>query len=227
MRAWDYHSRVVRERQAREAVESARAETASATAADADQFALMLTALDADCRQLSTLPQGSARTERKRGLIRTWLPVVETYLKSGAKYKNVILTQTMIWLFDVGEIDNAMRLARVAVAQNQPMPARFKRDIRTGVADLLLDWVNTRNGQQIEPYFSEIFEAVIPPDDAPGWAIHEEIKLKYIRVAIREAERNNPVRALELCKLAERIAPGRAKVKTKRAELEKKLKAQR
>ena len=214
MRAWEYHSRVVRERQAREAVESARAETASATAADADQFALMQTALDADCRQLSALPQGSARTERKRGLIRTWLPVVETYLKSGAKYKNVILTQTMI-------------LARVAVAQNQPMPARFKRDIRTGVADLLLDWVNTRNGQPIEPYFSEIFEAVIPPDDAPGWAIHEEIKLKYIRVAIREAERNNPVRALELCKLAERIAPGRAKVKTKRAELEKKLKAQR
>lgn len=222
MRAWDYHTRILRERQAREALNAAREETASAKAPSAEQK-LLLTALERDCQGLSDLPQGPARLERKRELVRLWLPVVTKYQASGEKYRNPVLTQVMVWLFDISDIDAAMRLARLAIEQEQPLPDRFIRDIRTGVADLVMTWINTRNGQAVEPYFSEIFDQIFPAD-GPGWAIHDEIKIKYLKVAIREAEKRGDLNlALELCSTAERIAPEKAKVKTKKAELQKAL----
>lgn len=222
MRAWDHHTRILRERKAQEALDAARKETASAKAPSAEQK-LLLTALERDCLSLSDLPQGPARLERKRELVKIWLPVVEKYQASGEKYRNPVLTQVMIWLFDCSDIDAAMRLARLAVEQEQPLPERFKRDVRTGVADLVMNWINTRNGQPIEPYFSEIFGQIFTAD-GPGWAIHDEIKIKYLKIAIREAEKNGDLNlALKHCFMAERISPQKAKVKTKKAELQKAL----
>lgn len=222
MRAWNHHSRVIGERNARAAVEAVRSGTAAGEAPDGKSHKLMLTALAADCRQLSDLPQGSMRIERKKALLAQWLPVVEKYLRSGGKYRNVILTQVMVWAFDIADIDTAMRLARVAVAQEQPMPERFRRDVRTGVADLLLGWIATRNGQPVDPYFSEIFGEIFP-NDRPGWQIHDEIKIKYLKVAISRNLATHPETALKLCLLAEKISPSKAKVKTVKEKLLKQL----
>ena len=167
MKAWEYHNRIVRERRARARPQS---------------------------RRLSELPRGSERTERKRALLLEFLPVVEKYVVTGEEYRNPVLTQLMVWAFDVGDIDQAMRLARVAIAQNQPMPERYKRDVRTAVADLVMDWVESRGEQPVEPYFSEVYRAIFPEEpDVIGWQIHDEIRRLFRHVLPDEIKIRQPV----------------------------------
>lgn len=228
MKAWEYHNRIVRERRAREAAEAVRAGQAGTIAKMADrtpEFELLMTAIEQECRRLSELPRGSERIERKRALLLEFLPVVEKYVVTGEEYRNPVLTQLMVWAFDVGDIDQAMRLARVAIAQNQPMPERYKRDVRTAVADLVMDWVESRGEQSAEPYFSEVYRAIFPEEpDVIGWQIHDEIRLKYVKRAIADAEKSGNLQsALDLCNFAEKIDPKKAQVKTRKAKLEKEL----
>lgn len=228
MKAWEYHNRIIRERRAREAAEAVRAgqaETIEKMAEQTPEFELLLTALEQERRQLSAMPQGAGRIPRKRELLKEFLPVVEKYIDSGDEYENTALTQIMVWAFDVGDIDQAMRLARVAIEQNQPMPPGFGRDIRTAVADLVLDWIAARGEQPVEPYFSEVYSLLFPEaPDAIGWQIHDEIRLKYVKRAIVEAEKAGELqKALDLCNLAEKIDPKKAKVKIRKEKLEKEL----
>lgn len=224
MKAWEYHNQIIRRRkinQAREAVRMRETAVIDQSAEQQPEFDLLLEAVKQDREKLHGIPQGPERNERKRELVKNYLPAVEAYLAGEKKFRNPVLSQVMIWLFDLGDIDQAMRLARVAVEQNQPMPDGFKRDIRTGVADLVLDWVNTRENQPVEPYFSEIY-ALIFPAEGIGWQIHDDIKIKYIKIAIARAEAEQDVRkALQLCKFAESIDPKKAQVKTRKAQLEK------
>jgi len=230
--AWRHHNSVLQQQAAsslRLAVAAREREVIDQTAIDQAQFELLVTALSTDCKRLSEVPKGSARIPVKKTLIETYLQVVEKYVAAGAAYRNPVLTQVMVWCFDVGDIDTAMRLSRVAIAQQQPMPERFKRDIRTGVADLLLDWIGqVRAGSEaapIEPYFSEIYNQIFPAEGI-GWQIHDEIKLKYVKIAIGEAERrNDPRQALRLCILDDQIDVKAAQVKTKREKLIKQVAA--
>lgn len=228
MKAWEHHNRIIRERKARAELEAARGGDGAALekmGADSPTFQFLLTAIDQECKQLSALPKGAARTERKRELVAEFLPPVEAYLAKGERYENTALTQVMIWLFDIGDIDRAMRLARVAVEQGQPLPERYKRDIVTAVADFVLEWATARNAQKapVNPYFSEMFGNLFSSSDtAPVWAVHDDIRIKYAKLASVLAEEAGDVRkALRLCNLAESIDATLAQVKTRKAKLEK------
>lgn len=224
MKAWEHHNRIIREKKLRAARDAARAgelKTQEKQAVSQDNLNLLLQALDVECKRLDAVPQGSARQALKRELVNEYLPVVEKYLESGEVYRNPALTQVLIWLFDIGEIDQAMKLARAAIAQQQPLPAGFKRDIRTAVADFVLEWAEDQKDGLIEPYFGEVYEQLFPAEGL-GWQVHEDIKIKYVKIAVNQAEKAGEwEKALKLCELAEKINPKKAQVKTRKEKFAK------
>lgn len=219
--AWRHRKAVLQEQDAaaaKAALERKDEKTIQKLTSDKARFELLLTALENDCNRISALPKGGARTELKRELLKTWLPVINAYLAGSEIYQNIALTQVMVWCFDTGDINEALRLADAAIEQQQPMPERYKRNVKTYVADAFLDWVREQqvNGGAIEPYFSRMY------DLAMSWSIHDDIKLKYVRLAALQAkDAGDPEKALELCKQAEAIDARKAQVKTLKAELNK------
>lgn len=223
--AWRHRETVQRaqaEIAARRAAEGKDAVVIQAMADDKERFELLLTSLECDCNRISALPQGSARTDLKRDLLKTWLPLIDAYINASKVYQNTALTQVLVWTFDVGLINDALRLAEVAIEQQQPMPERYKRNVKTYVADAFLEWArNEKPNGAIEPYFSEMYAKVM------AWAIHDDIKLKYVKLAAVEAkEAEDYEGALALCLQAEKISPRKAQVKTLKAEMTKAIAVQ-
>ncbi len=225
--AWKHRNQVIQNQAAdaaRKAAECKDEKTIQTLTSDKARFELLLTSLENDCSRISALPQGPLRTDLKRVLLKTWLPVIDAYLAGGQAYQNIALTQVMVWCFDVGDINEALRLGDAAIAQNQPMPERYKRNIKTYVADAFIDWCKDQqtNGGAVEPYFSRMLEQVM------SWPIHNVIKLKYARLAALESKTaGNPEEALKWCDVAESIDPRKAQVKTLKIELSKAVAAQK
>jgi len=221
--AWQHRERVLQQQavvKTEAALKNQETDTIKQLAADKARHELLLVALENDCNRLSALPQGEARTALKRDLLPGWMKVVEAYLAGDQVYQNEVLIRIMVWCFDVGDIETALKLAAVAIEQKQPMPERFGRDVVTFVADAVLDWVKTQRAvnDPIQPYFDRMFEAVIV------WPVHDEIKMKYCKIAAGETRKaGDPERALALYKEAERYSPQKAQVKTVKAELEKEI----
>lgn len=227
MSARDFRDRVRKReavKKAQAALEKQEVQAIKQAASDQKSHKLLLVAIDNECKQISSLPKGSVRTDKKRQLLKTFLPVIDEYIESGEQFANVALTQVLIWLFDCGDISNAMRVARVAIEQNQPMPKRFGRDIKTFVADAFLEWAKAeRAGNDkaaIGPYFTELFDQVL------DWPVHDPIKIQYLKLAAEEAERDDRLEsALDYLLQAEKIDPVTAKVKTRKEKLAKAIAA--
>lgn len=219
--AWAYRDRVLKAKEAKAAkakLEAADEETITEMASGNEKFAVLLRAIEGECKRISDLPKGSARTDLKRELIKTYLPVVKEYINGDDVFENTVLTQVLVWLFDCGEIGEALKIAAVAIEQEQPMPSRFKSNVKTFVADSVMDWAKAQfdSGNSVEPYFGAMLEDII------DWAIHDDIKLKYVKLAADIAHKDGDIdKALELCIQAEEIAPGKSGVKTRTKELEK------
>ncbi len=218
--AWAFRERIRAEQAAKDAkaaIEKAGQTEITKMAENKANFELLLAQLDIDCKRLSEQPQGAARDPLKRELVKSYLPLVNAYIAGKEAFQNLVLTQVMVWLFDLGEIEQALTLADVAIAQNQPMPQRFGRDVRTFVADAFLDWRKLQKALKnpVEPYFTRIFDQVMT------WKIHDEIKVKYLKAAAEEYHAAGEVeKALECCDKAQAIDPT-VPVKTLRKELEK------
>lgn len=182
-----------------------------------------LAAVQTACSRISEVPRGPKRDEVKRAFYDELYPEIRKYIATGANYRNPALTQVMIWAFDLGEIESAWEIADIADKQEQPMPERFKRSLRNAVADFLFDWAARQYaaGKNPEPYFGEMFRRIIPENGNQAWTVHQQIRLKYVKLALQHE--HDPAKALELCNLAEQIDPVRAGVKTRKAKLEKEL----
>lgn len=182
---------------------------------------LLLRQLDNDCTRISALPQGEARIPLKRELLTVYLPLAEAYIESGEVFQNRLITLVMIWAFDVGDIENALKFAEVAITQGQPVPSeRYKSSLPVVIADNFLKWAQLAVAQRNtpEPYLSTMLEKVLV------WPVHDEIKLKYLRLAAAlDFDRKDYAAALDKCEKAETISPLEAKVKTLKAKCEKAL----
>lgn len=226
--AWEHKRRVQREAAARAAAEAQQtrdAEKPDGEAADRERFALLLAELEENRKRISAYPSGSGeRLALKRELLAYYQPMIAEYLAGGRAYQNDILVAAIIWSFDVGEIDEAMRLAAVALEQGQQMPERFKSSLRIFVADAVFDWARAEfaAGKPAAPYWEQQLQAVTAPETAPLY--HSEIRIKYLKLAAAEAEkRGEPATALEYLEAAAAVDADKAQVKTARARLQKQL----
>ncbi|KAA6209310.1 phage terminase small subunit [Avibacterium paragallinarum] len=138
-------------------------------------------ALKNDVEKIRSLPSLADRAEYKRNhFFPKWLPLVDEYFAKGEIYQNDVIAYCIIYSFDVGDLGSATRLARMAIAQNQAMPANFRSTLPTFVADQVLAWAErmAHQGQSVEPYFSDTFEAV-----ATAWKLHEIVTAKWYKFA--------------------------------------------
>ncbi|BFQ93154.1 phage terminase small subunit [Gallibacterium anatis] len=138
-------------------------------------------ALNNDIARIREISSIAERAEYKRDhFLPKWLPFVDEYFQKGERYQNDVLVYCIVYLFDVGNIDHALRLAERAIAENQVMPDRFKSNLPTFVADQVFSWADNLAAvaQSVEPYFSQTFEKV-----AQTWRLHEIVTAKWYKLA--------------------------------------------
>ena len=124
-------------------------------------FHLQMLELAKDVEQLRSLQRTEDRIEFKRDvLLPRWMPTVETYLAGDARFANPALVYCVIWLFDTGEMSQALDWADVAITENQATTTQAEA------------------GHSIEPYFSRTFENI-----REKWRLHEDINAKWFKFA--------------------------------------------
>lgn len=152
------------------------------------QLETLLIAARNDIARMRELPTLADRAVfKKEKFLPQYLPFVEEYLKNGEAYQNDILGYCIVFLFDVGEIGQALQLAEQAIAQQQKLPENFKSELPAFVAEQVYQWADktASTGQSVEPYFSQTFENV-----AKSWTLHEIALAKWLKLTARLIIRN-------------------------------------
>lgn len=147
----------------------------------ANSLHLHMQALSQDVERVRSLETIADRIEYKRNeLLPRWMPTVEAYLASGKVYPNPVFSWCVVWLFDTGELEQALDWADIAISQAQQTPDNIKSRFPAFVADNVLAWAEDTlsRGESVEPYFSRTLENV-----TQNWRLHEEITAKWLKFA--------------------------------------------
>lgn len=147
----------------------------------AESLHMQIQLLNQDVSYLQGLPTIADRVAYKRDeLLPRWKPTVDAYLEGGNVYENPVFAWFVVWTFDAGDLEEALRLADIAIEQQQPTPDNIKSRFPVFVADTVMAWAeNTAAaGESVEPYFSKVLEKV-----TQHWRLHEEITAKWYKFA--------------------------------------------
>ena len=142
---------------------------------------LLLAELDSDLKVLKTFNRKDEKANHKRDvLVPKYRSAIETYLAEGEQFDNPLFTQMVIWLFDIEDLDTAIKWCDIAIERGLDTPERFKRDFATFCAEEVLAWSERMadKGQSIEPYFSQVLEKV-----TQVWRINEKPTAKWLKFA--------------------------------------------
>ncbi|PAJ72255.1 hypothetical protein CJF42_22130 [Pseudoalteromonas sp. NBT06-2] len=93
------------------------------------QFDLLKVAMEADLGQLKKFSDIERKAEYKSDALtkNDYLAYLNTYRKSGANHPNIVLAWVFIWLIDLKRWSQALEWLPLLIAQQQPLPKRFKR----------------------------------------------------------------------------------------------------
>lgn len=144
-------------------------------------YEVLCIALTNDVNKIRAFPNFELKAEYKRDVfLPKWMPFVEEYWAKGIVYQNDYLAYCIIYSFDVGDFDTALKLADLAIKQNQSLPELFKSTLPNFVADQIYNWTDktAAAGQSVEPYFSQTFKNV-----ATQWKLHEIVTAKWLKLA--------------------------------------------
>lgn len=170
-------------------------------------------AMETDLGRLSTIPVIEDKAKLKVDLIKNYLPFVKNYIEQGHNYPNSIAVQVMVWLFDIGDIENALALGLALNRMpNQNMPERFRRDLPSMIADEVYEWANKqfKENQSASPYLDQLVAATI----SEKWDLHPLVMGKNMAMlAKHEFAKGNFIRAKRWCEKADEANPGKAGVK--------------
>ncbi|ENQ1524205.1 terminase, partial [Salmonella enterica] len=117
---------------------------------------------------------------KRNTLLPRWLPHAQAYLEGERVYQNPVLVYCIIWLFDTGQFEMALRWTDIAIEQGQKTPENFKSELPTFVAHFILEWAETEaeRGNSIAPYFQQVFEKI-----RDKWRVNERLAARYWRFA--------------------------------------------
>ncbi|WP_419174413.1 phage terminase small subunit [Desulfosediminicola sp.] len=131
----------------------------SSTIARQQTFAKMQAEMDGDLKSLKLI-QSVKEKERvkKENLVPKYMPFADSLI--AAAQTHPILGILLVWLFDIKDIPNAVRVALFCIEHAIPMPEWFKRDLPTFLCDVILEWAEAEveAGRSVEPYFSQVYE---------------------------------------------------------------------
>lgn len=154
-------------------------------------------------------------------LIPKYMPLVTTLMADGSNHS--LLGQILVWCFDAGDIPKAMEIAAHCIEHDVPMPERFKRDLRTYLCDVVLEWAEEdfETGRSCEPYFSQVFD--LAHGEKP-WDLPDQVSGKFYRLRGMIAFKNEAW--AEAVKDLEKAMSFGAKVKTLLGDAQKKFEDQ-
>lgn len=161
-------------------------------------------ALSVDVARLSNIKVMEEKQATKKKMMEVYAAFVWDYVEQGHNYPNSVAVQFMVWLFDVGEIEAALKLA-FYLMPHQQMPDRFtRRDIQTFVCDVMYDWAKQQldNGQSALPWIDDV---VVKLD---SWTLSPPVASKVLVIAAKHhnhEEHFNTV--VEYCEKAKLINP--------------------
>lgn len=154
----------------------------------------------------------------KKELLPAYLGFVLEYIRQGFDYPCDVAVRVMIWLFDIDDIENGLKVGLYLVGTGkQRMPANFGRDIETFLCDAVYDWskVQLDQKQSALPYLEDLVNAV----EAGHWDLHPAVHSKiFVMLAKHHFELGLFGYCVLNCEKAEQVNPEGAGVKTLRAK---------
>ncbi|MEH6649975.1 MAG: phage terminase small subunit [Motiliproteus sp.] len=220
------------EAQAKANLDSQEAVHIETLAGDYNQFQLLLNSLESDIQRLSGLSLEDKTALKRDELVPRYQPVVQAYIEACVNgeepYKNPVLVELIVWLFDIGEVQQALDLAYIAIDQEQESPERFKSTLHTLVVDQVWQWAELQinNGDPVEPYMGSLIIAIVDRE----WVVKPASLSRLYKFAGKAKQKTNEpsdlLAALEYFKTAQRLDPKRSQVKTVIEKLEKALEKQ-
>ncbi len=128
-----------------------------------------------------------ARLPTKAKAIQEMTPFVNGYLESGKNYPNSVAVWYAIWLWDLGDIENCLKLALYLIEQKQKTPPEFGSDLRVFLCDQMYDWALDKfeNNSEAGPYLYDLLSAI----ETGGWDIPIVPKGKIFAIAAKLADK--------------------------------------
>ena len=166
------------------------------------------TAMSVDLAKLSAIKVMEEKQRVKRLLLKTYRDFVRDYVEQQHNYPNSVAVQVMVWLFDVGEIEQALPLA-FYLYPHQSMPERFaRRDIQTFICDALYDYNVEKNSIENNATFKVFFDAVIAEMEKEKWVLSPPVASKtYVKTAKLHYFEYEYKTAVELLEKAKAVNP--------------------
>lgn len=178
--------------------------------ADASPATLQRLAMAEDRRQLKALQSVEKRIELKRELLPKYAAYVAGVLDAGAIARDAdpafqapqddVLINVMIWDLDVGDLHGAVRLFDFALAHGWALPANFKRNLATFVAEQAADvsLAELEAGRSADLISLSHLEELVRDQDMPDEVrarLHKAIGREIARRAAEPAVEGEPVQA--------------------------------
>jgi len=130
-----------RQMAARAAVEAStpRNGAEARVSAAASEYELQRARLGVDLRRLSEIQSIDRKIELKRELVPGYADWVLGVLEADTGAADDVLVQVMIWSFDIGDWDAALRLGGYVLRHHLDMPSRFESTAGTFMVDTAAD----------------------------------------------------------------------------------------
>lgn len=180
--------------------------------------------LDKDKLRLSAIDDIPTKIELKKELVKNYEGLIKAFL-AGNKAEKSIVAEIMVWLFDVGDIENALLVAFGLIDINQPMPDKFdsKTTIKIFVCRAIGEWARPllKSKSSASPYLDWVAEKI----ESDSWDLPEALASEiFMLMAKFKKELADWQGVVDFVNKAEKVNPDGFGGKTIRNEALKELK---
>ncbi len=107
--------------------------------AGSNAYELMLAKLYDDKRRLKEIQSVERKIEVKREILPDYDNWVAGSLEEGQGAQDEVLVTVMVWRMDVGDFDEALRIASYVVKHDLVLPDQYERNVQTVIVDEISD----------------------------------------------------------------------------------------
>lgn len=154
----------------------------------AQQLAALCTAsLSEDLRGLKEVSSHASRDITKRDVL---IPKYADYVRRlrDAGHTHELIGYYLVWLMDVGMIEEGLELALWCVENGQTLPDGFRSELPYFVSETLLNWADaeTAAGRTVQPYLDQWSAAVAAAPEV--WNLPDTLTARWRKVLAQQAE---------------------------------------
>jgi len=163
--------------------------------------------LQTDVQRLSTKDTLEDKAAMKKELLKNYMPFVQDYMANGHDYPNSVAVMMMVWLFDIGDIEQGLHLGFYLVkTPKQVMPHGFSSTMETFICDYTYDWASTqiKDEKTASPYLDNLVKVLL---DAK-WELAMPVKSKMLNMMAKNAFLKGDFKAcVSWCEATQKVNP--------------------